>query len=97
MLQDGDKIALGEEKITVLHTPGHTKGSVCYDTGDALITGDTIFADSIGRCDLWGGRDDLMKESLELLRKYDKQIKILPGHGPAAVIGNALDNAAYFI
>jgi glyoxylase-like metal-dependent hydrolase (beta-lactamase superfamily II) len=62
-----------------------------------MITGDTLFADSIGRCDLWGGRDDLMKESLELLRKYDKQIKILPGHGPSSLLGNALDNAAYFI
>ena len=97
LLKDKDTVNIGKEEITVIHTPGHTKGSICLVCGDVMITGDTLFADSIGRCDLWGGRDDLMKESLELLRKYDKQIKILPGHGPSSLLGNALDNAAYFI
>ena len=96
-MRDGDAIPLANEEIKILHTPGHTKGSVCLICGDVMITGDTLFADSIGRCDLWGGRDDKMKESLELLRAYDKQMKILPGHGPSALLGNALDNAAYFI
>ena len=55
LLTDGARIPLGEDEITVLHTPGHTPGSVCYLCGKELITGDTLFADTIGRCDLWGG------------------------------------------
>ena len=49
LLKDGDAILLGEEVIKVLHTPGHTKGSVCFDTGDSLLSGDTIFSEGFGR------------------------------------------------
>ena len=97
LLKDGDTVRLGNEEIKVIHTPGHSKGSVCLLCGNEMITGDTLFADSIGRCDLWGGRDDKMRESLELLRQYDRSTKIFPGHGPSTLLGNALDNAAYFI
>ena len=97
LLKDGDIIPLGNEKMQVIHTPGHTKGSVCYLCGDLMLTGDTLFADSIGRCDLWGGSDILIKASLEKLRAFPPKTKILTGHGPASTLGVALDNAAYFI
>ena len=50
-----DAVTVAGLAFTVLHTPGHTKGSVCYDTGDSLLSGDTIFAEGFGRCDLYGG------------------------------------------
>ena len=61
-----------------------------------LITGDTLFADSIGRCDLFGGSIDKIKLSLDRLRLLDGNFKIYPGHGEPAILGRALDNAAYF-
>lgn len=97
LLRDKDVIRLGSEEIRVIHTPGHTKGSVCYLCGDFMLTGDTLFADSIGRCDLWGGNDIQIKESLHMLRSYPQNLKIYAGHGPSSVLGAALDNAAYFI
>ena len=97
LLEDGDKITLGNEIITVIHTPGHSPGSVCYLCEDILVTGDTLFSDTIGRCDLWGGSDTEMSASLEKLGNYDKSIMIYPGHGASATLGDALDNAAYFM
>ena len=96
LLRDGDRISLGEDTITVLHTPGHTQGSVCYLCGDSLITGDTLFADTIGRCDLWGGSDAQMENSLARLRTLDPSLRIYPGHGSDSRLGDALDNAAYY-
>ena len=95
LLEDGSEITLGNEIIKVIHTPGHSKGSVCYLCGDIMITGDTIFANSIGRCDLWGGNYPDILRSLEKLRKYDSKITIYPGHGQSTRLGYALDNAAY--
>lgn len=97
LLWEGDVIPLGKDEITVLHTPGHTPGSVCYLCGDSLVTGDTLFADTIGRCDLWGGSDAQMARSLERLRTLPASLRIYPGHGPDARLGDALDNAAYYL
>ncbi len=97
LLENGDVIRLGDEALTVLHTPVHTGGSVCFLADGFIVTGDTLFADSIGRCDLWGGSDILIKASLEKLRAFPPKTKILTGHGTASTLGVALDNAAYFI
>ncbi|MBQ8849373.1 MAG: MBL fold metallo-hydrolase [Clostridia bacterium] len=97
LLSDGDTIPLGDEKITVIHTPGHTQGSVCYMAGDALITGDTIFAESFGRCDLWSGDIEQMRKSLRLLRTLPSGMTIYPGHGASSRLGHALDNVAYLL
>ncbi len=97
LLTDGETIPLGEDTIRVIHTAGHTKGSVCYLCGDALLTGDTLFADNVGRCDLWGGDQGALIHSLARLRALDPKLTIYPGHGSAATLGNALDEAAYFI
>lgn len=94
---NGDMIAVGDEHFRVLHTPGHTEGSCCFVCGNALITGDTLFADNIGRCDLYGGDEEQMKESLALLRTLDPSLRIRPGHGIGESLGNALDNAAYWL
>lgn len=97
LLGDRDVLPLGDEKICVLHTPGHTPGSVCYLCGDSLLTGDTLFADSFGRCDLWGGSDAQMSASLASLRTLNPNLTIYPGHGPSARLSHALDNVAYLI
>ena len=97
LLRDGQRIRLGNEEIEVLHTPGHTQGSVCYLCGDALITGDTLFAESFGRCDLWSGSLTLMSSSLRRLRTLDPKLTIYPGHGCPSRLGDALDNVAYLL
>ncbi len=96
LLSDGEKIHLGSEEIQVIHTPGHSKGSVCYLTDNIMITGDTLFADNVGRCDLFGGNDSTLRASLSRLSEFDPKIKIYPGHGHTALLGDALDNVAYF-
>ena len=97
MLTDGSIIKLGDEQIRVIHTPGHTQGSVCYDCGDFLLTGDTLFSNSIGRCDLWGGDEALIAKSLTLLRTLPQSTTIYAGHGEPARLSDALDNAAYYL
>jgi glyoxylase-like metal-dependent hydrolase (beta-lactamase superfamily II) len=96
-LQDGEVISLGGETIRVLHTPGHTKGSVCYLCENALITGDTLFASGYGRCDLYGGDLAIMRSTLAKLRQLNGSLTIYPGHGPSAVLRDALDEVAYLI
>ena len=96
-LKDGDRIPLGNTYVRVLHTPGHTPGSVCFLCGDFLLTGDTLFADTYGRCDLWGGSEEQMSASLASLRALDPKLTIYPGHGRSESLGNALDAVAYLI
>jgi len=97
LLSDGEVIELGDEKIAVIHTPGHTKGSSCFLAGDTLITGDTLFADGYGRCDLYGGDIMKMRDSLKMLRDLEPSLTIYPGHGAENKLGAALDNTAYLI
>jgi len=97
LLSDNDIIPLGDESVRVIHTPGHSKGSVCSLAGDMLISGDTLFADSFGRYDLHGGDPTALRASLALLRTLNKELTIYPGHGEEAKLGSALDNVAYFI
>lgn len=99
-LADGDVISLGEEKISVLHTPGHSLGSCCFifndDTlGQSIITGDTLFASSIGRCDLYGGNISLMARSIKKLSSFKKDTPIYPGHDSPSTIGSAISNVEY--
>ncbi|MBO6000488.1 MAG: MBL fold metallo-hydrolase [Spirochaetales bacterium] len=84
LLKDGDNIGPFE----VLHTPGHTSGSIClYDkAGKNLISGDTLFRHSYGRTDL-GGSDEQMEESLNRLLSLDPDTKVFPGHGEFSTIG----------
>ena len=95
ILNHGDQISLGEEMITVLHTPGHTQGSVCYLCQDSLLTGDTLFAEGYGRCDLWSGSLEWMSRSLTFLRQLEGTLRIYPGHGPSEELQYALDSVSF--
>ena len=93
-LHHGDKLMLGCEELEVISTPGHTKGSIClYNRKDKfMLTGDTIFADSYGRFDLYGGDRSALVSTLTSLHRFDRGITIYPGHGDSETLGNALDN-----
>ena len=79
---DGDIIKLGDTKIKVIHTPGHTQGGVCYLADGKLFSGDTIFRESVGRCDLEGGDFDQIVESINnKIFTLPSDILIYPGHG----------------
>jgi len=80
----GDVIRLGETPIQVLHTPGHTPGSACYQLGDGVITGDTLFVFGCGRCDLKGGDPNQMYDTLRhLIEDLPADTLIHPGHNYA--------------
>ena len=80
LIDEGDEISLGNIKIEVLHTPGHSPGSVCYLVDNKLITGDTLFVENIGRTDLPGGSPRIISQSLKRLKKLDENIEVYPGH-----------------
>ena len=82
-VKEGDVISLAGMEFSVLHTPGHTLGSVCYRIGDILFTGDTLFAHGYGRTDLYGGSFPQLMQSLRRLLRMN--IHIYPGHGEDAV------------
>ncbi len=79
----GNKIQLGKTEISILHTPGHTPGSACYQIQNHLITGDTLFVWGCGRCDLSGGDPEIMYDSLKKLGEMPAGTVILPGHNYA--------------
>jgi glyoxylase-like metal-dependent hydrolase (beta-lactamase superfamily II) len=88
-LSDGDLISVGKLEFQVIHTPGHTPGSVCFLTGNTLFSGDTLFANSIGRADLPGGNHEQLISSIhERLLPLDEHIRVYPGHGNVTTIGN---------
>lgn len=89
-LREGDQLRIGDLVFDVLHTPGHTEGSVCLyeERAGLLLAGDVLFAGSYGRTDLPGGDDDLMVASLaRLARDLPDAVRVLPGHGPETTIG----------
>ncbi len=83
---EGDSLTVGALTFRVLHTPGHTPGSVCLRTEDALLTGDTLFAGSCGRTDFPGGSWSQMRASLGRLASLEGDLQVLPGHGPASTL-----------
>ncbi len=72
----------------MLHTPGHTPGSICLSAPAFLFSGDTLFAGSIGRMDLPGGDEEQMEASLHRLLELPDETAVYPGHGPATSIGH---------
>lgn len=83
----GDDITAGALTLTVIHTPGHTPGSVCLLGGDHLFSGDTLFSGSIGRTDFPGGDMAAMRRSIGRLASLADEIRVHPGHGPETTIG----------
>lgn len=88
-LAEGGEIRFGEVRLRVLHTPGHTPGSVCLLSDDhgALWSGDTLFAGGWGRVDLPGGSPDAMADSLARLAGLEDRLRVFPGHGTATTLG----------
>jgi glyoxylase-like metal-dependent hydrolase (beta-lactamase superfamily II) len=90
-VHQGDRVDFGELRAEVLHTPGHTPGSLCFRVAGAeplLLSGDTLFAGSIGRTDLWGGNYDQEILSIrERLLDLEDATRVIPGHGPETTIG----------
>lgn len=88
-LKDGESLQVGEEKIRVLHTPGHSPGSISLSGDGYVLTGDALFNQSIGRTDLPGGDlKTLMHSIRERLFKLDDDTIVYPGHGPETRIGD---------
>lgn len=90
MVRDGDMVVLAQQPFHVLHTPGHTQGSISLHipSENKLIAGDTLFRDSIGRTDLPGGNPRQIITSIkEKLLALDDDVVVIPGHGPATTIG----------
>ena len=94
---DGDSFRVGDVAFRVVSTPGHSPGSVCYlaesggqERPDALFSGDTLFAGSIGRTDFPGGDDAAMRASLDRLAALAPDTVVLPGHGPATTIAREI-------
>lgn len=86
LLPEGE-ITIGAFPLTIYHTPGHSKGSVLIRYRNRLFTGDTLFAGSIGRTDLFGGDDYEMRESLIRIKELPNDLWVYPGHGDATTIG----------
>jgi glyoxylase-like metal-dependent hydrolase (beta-lactamase superfamily II) len=89
-LREGEQVHIGDLVFDVLHTPGHTEGSVCLyeERHGLLLSGDVLFAGSYGRTDLAGGSDEAMVASLaRLARALPDGVRVLPGHGPETTLG----------
>lgn len=80
IVDDGDVITIGSTKLTVLHTPGHTPGGVCYVGEDVIFSGDTLFFCSCGRTDFPGGSSSQIMESLKKIAALPGNLTVYPGH-----------------
>ncbi|MCX5679564.1 MAG: MBL fold metallo-hydrolase [Candidatus Omnitrophica bacterium] len=88
ILKDGDTVKLGTLTMEVMHTPGHTPGSISIALDDVVFTGDTLFAGGVGRTDFeYGSEDALIKSICQKLMPLADDIIIYPGHGPESTIG----------
>jgi hydroxyacylglutathione hydrolase len=102
-LDDGERVSGAGMTFTALHTPGHTKGSVCFlleMDGEAavLFSGDHLFAGSIGRTDLPGGSfEELMASMEEKILPLADNVQVLPGHGPATTIGRERESNPFLL
>lgn len=95
LLRDGDEVKVGDSVFTVLETPGHTPGSICLLCGDLLLSGDTLFAGSMGRIDFPGGSLSAMRSSLRRLAALPPETRVYPGHGGGTTIGAEREDNPY--
>ncbi|MBQ6701565.1 MAG: MBL fold metallo-hydrolase [Clostridia bacterium] len=95
LLNDGDNVDVGGEALKVLHTPGHSKGSVCYISDEHIFSGDTLFKNGVGRCDLYGGNYLTIRESLKKIAALEKDYTVFPGHGECTTLNYEKNNNIY--
>ncbi len=96
LLKDGDTVEFGDERLSLLHTPGHTAGSSCFVGDEVMFTGDTIFADGgYGRTDLYSGSPRQLFSSLKKLFSLDKNYIIFPGHGAESTLEDEKTNHGF--
>jgi glyoxylase-like metal-dependent hydrolase (beta-lactamase superfamily II) len=95
ILEDKDELVVDSIILQIIHTPGHSAGSICIKTDDILFTGDTLFRGSVGRTDLpFSVTSDLVSSIQDKLYLLPDNTKVLPGHGPASSIGFEIVNNA---
>ena len=87
-LEDNAVLEVGDLKFRVLHTPGHSPGSICLASGNILFSGDTLFQRSIGRTDSYEAQDELLRNIRKKLLVLPADTEVIPGHGPATNIGS---------
>jgi hydroxyacylglutathione hydrolase len=94
-LADGAECDVAGMMFKVLHTPGHTPGSLCYLVKDMLFSGDVLFLGSVGRTDLPGGSSQQLMASLDRLKALPPETMVFPGHGPSTTIAAELARNPY--
>ena len=97
LLFDRETIHIGNTELTVMETPGHTRGSVCYVGDGVLFSGDTLFAGSIGRTDLPGGDMSVLRRSLARLASLDGDLTVYPGHGEETTLAFEKEANPYLV
>ena len=95
LLVDGDLLHAGNLELKVIHSPGHSPGSILLHGAGLLFTGDTLFRGDVGRTDLPGGSEEELRRSLDRIREFPPATVILPGHGPASVLEQELLDNPY--
>jgi glyoxylase-like metal-dependent hydrolase (beta-lactamase superfamily II) len=98
-LSGGDEIPFGKSFIKVVETPGHTEGGVCYicDEAKCIFTGDTVFAESIGRYDFPGGDYSQIIDSLNRILNYPPEYILYPGHGISTTVEREINRNPYYV
>lgn len=92
-LEENKELCLGNKALVVIHTPGHTPGSVCFYGGGCIFTGDLIFKGSVGRTDFPGGSTkDLIKSIIEKILPLPEDVEIFPGHGEMTDLKTEIEN-----
>lgn len=94
-LVGGETVTVGRLEFSVIATPGHTLGGVCYHCGDMLFTGDTLFCEDVGRTDFEGGDYDTLMDSISLLRDLPFDAAVLPGHEESSTLAAERVNNRY--
>jgi len=95
-LNDGDTVSFGSVKLEVLHTPGHTPGSLCFKTGKYLLSGDTIFPGGPGKTSSPANLQQIVKSITGKIFALDDDTQVYPGHGDSTVIKNEKEEFAAF-
>lgn len=97
LLENGEIVSVSGISITVVHTPGHTPGSVVLAMDRRLFTGDTLFQGSAGRTDLTGGDEDELQRSLRLISRFPADTLLLPGHGEMTTLEEELASNPFLV